>query len=343
MNDPLQRWDFHLPDDRIARHPAEKRDGARLLHVPRDDDGLMDQAVIDLPDLLREGDLLVANDTRVMEARVPAVRASGGRVEVLFLGPGPGPVEAMVRPLRRIKDGEWLLVPGAGRIQVRKRTDLAAHGLVEVVAEPDPLELMRAAGELPLPPYLGRRAEEADRERYQTVFAGPVGASAAPTAGLHLTEDVLSRCRDRGVGFCTVTLHVGLGTFRPLRPEDIAAGELHAETYRVTPEVAEAVRETRARGGRVIAVGTTTARTLESASDAEGRVSACSGSTRLFMKPPYTPRSFDGLLTNFHLPKSSLLMLVACLCGRDRLFSAYRHAVSHGYRFYSYGDAMLLL
>jgi S-adenosylmethionine:tRNA ribosyltransferase-isomerase len=218
------------------------------------------------------------------------------------------------------------------------------EGRVRVELSDDPARVMAAQGELPLPPYLGRAAEPDDAARYQTVYAGPLGSAAAPTAGLHFTTEQLRDLEAGGVGWATVTLHVGLGTFRPLRAEDVERGALHVERYEVGEATATRIAETRARGGRVIAVGTTSARTLEASTPPGARAPLPGqGETSLFIRPPYAFRSLDGLITNFHLPRSSLLMLVAALVGRERLLSAYAHAIREGYRFYSYGDAMLLL
>ncbi len=341
--DPLAPYDYDLPPDRIARAPAERREAARLLVLGGS--GLADRRVVDLPDLLEPGDLLLANDTRVMRARLRARRATGGRVELLLLEPGEGSrARAMARPGRRLKAGEVLDVLGeagpAGRARLEARHP---DGTWTVACDPLPTELMARAGHVPLPPYIDRPDGALDRERYQTVFAGPLGAVAAPTAGLHLGRELLDALARRGVGFATVTLHVGPGTFRNLRPEDLARGVLHEEPYTVPPATAEAIAATRRRGGRVVAVGTTSTRTLESAAAPDGTVRAGSGRTGLFIRPGHRFRVVDALLTNFHLPRSSLLMLVAAFAGRERVLAAYRHAVARGYRFYSYGDAMLLL
>jgi len=242
--------------------------------------------------------------------------------------------------MRRLKNGEILDIAGGAKATILRR---AEEGQVEIALDTDPIALMERVGRMPLPPYLERESEDLDRQRYQTVYAGPLGAAAAPTAGLHFTEALLDELRGRGIGFETVTLHVGIGTFRPLRPEDIARGALHPERYQIPAETVAAIADTRARGGRVIAIGTTSARALESATD-EGRIPKPGhGTTRLFIRPPYEFRAIDGMITNFHLPRSSLLMLVGALFGRRRLMDAYTTAVETGYRFYSYGDAMLLL
>ncbi|MEQ1503170.1 MAG: tRNA preQ1(34) S-adenosylmethionine ribosyltransferase-isomerase QueA [Myxococcota bacterium] len=339
--DSLDDWDFDLPDHAIARVPTAIRSASRLMVVPKVAGELSDRSFSDLPTLLRPGDLLVANDSRVMAARLRATRATGGRIELMVLGPGPGEVDALARPARKLHAGDVLTLDGGGMAVV---TRAAVDGVIRVVFDRDPAEVMAEQGEPPLPPYLGRPAEPDDHRRYQTVYAGPLGSSAAPTAGLHFDPSVLDALRAREIGFCTVTLHVGLGTFRPLRDEDLARGALHAESYAVPAETAARIAATRAGGGRVIAVGTTSARTLESATPAGARFPLPGGGvTRLFVRPPYALRAIDGLITNFHLPRSSLLMLVAALCGRKRLLAAYDRAVRTGYRFYSYGDAMLVV
>ncbi|MCB9743047.1 MAG: tRNA preQ1(34) S-adenosylmethionine ribosyltransferase-isomerase QueA [Alphaproteobacteria bacterium] len=338
MDPLLPDFHFELPEAQIARFPPPERDGGRLMRLgPGEPEHLR---ILDLPGLLAPGDLLVVNDTRVVPARLRAQRASGGHVEALLLGVGPGPVEAMLKPARRLKAGERLGVQGGGHIELLERLP---EGTWQVRTEPAPLELMERAGEMPLPPYLGRPAEASDRQRYQTVYAREPGAVAAPTAGLHLSPSLLEALEARGVGRAAVTLHVGIGTFRPLREEDLERGRLHEERYVVPAETARAVAETRARGGRVVAVGTTACRALEAASDAEGVLRPGSAVTDLFIREGYRFRCVDGLLTNFHLPGSSLLMLVAALAGRQRVLSAYAEAIRLGYRFYSYGDAMLLL
>ena len=321
---------FHLPPERIARHPPPSRDGGRLLCVPT----FEHRQITDLTDLLGPGDVLVVNDTRVMHARLHGRRATGGAVQVFLLQPGPGDVEALVRPGRRLKEGERLDV-GEGSVQLLRRHD---DGRWTVRCSPEPLALMDAHGEVPLPPYLNRDAEASDAERYQTTFAREPGAVAAPTAGLHLSRPLRDRLVQRGVRFATITLHVGIGTFRPLRQEDIDCGELHPEWYSVSEETVQIVQAAQ----RVIAVGTTSTRALESAST-DGVLRAGSGVTRLFIQPGYSFQIVDGLLTNFHLPGSSLLMLVCALGGTTAVQKAYAEAIERGYRFYSYGDAMLLL
>ncbi|MBL8616714.1 MAG: tRNA preQ1(34) S-adenosylmethionine ribosyltransferase-isomerase QueA [Deltaproteobacteria bacterium] len=337
----LIAYDYDLPDDLIARHPPTERDGGRLMDLSGP--GLAHRAVRDLPALLAAGDLLVINDTRVLSARLRARRRSGAAVEALLLSDGDmGP--ALVRPARRLKVGEVLdVIDAKGQIVGQLRwMGMGEDGTSTVACAPSAAALMAAAGEVPLPPYLGRPAEEADALRYQTVYAGPPGAVAAPTAGLHLTPALLGALSDRGVGLARLTLHVGAGTFRNLRPQDLDAGLLHEERFHISAECAAQVAATRAAGGRVVAVGTTSARALESAASAGGLVRAGPGATRIFIRPGYRFRVVDLLLTNLHLPQSSLLMMVSAFAGPARVRAAYAEAVAQRYRFFSYGDAMLL-
>lgn len=340
----LDSWDFDLPADRIAVRPAEIRSASRLLALDRAGGPPRHHRFAELPGLLRPGDLLVANDSRVMHARLRARRASGGAVELVVLQLGDGrDVAALARPARKLRAGDVLGFAGTEDVGGCVVTREAADGVVGLRFDRDVREVMARIGAPPLPPYVERPADDADRERYQTVYAGPLGSAAAPTAGLHFDAAVLDALRARGIGFATVTLHVGIGTFRPLRAEDVARGELHSERYDVPAATVDAIARVRADGGRVIAVGTTSARTLESATPVGARVpTPGEGVTRLFVRPPYAFRAVDGLVTNFHLPRSSLLMLVACLVGRERLLAAYAEAIAHGYRFYSYGDAMVV-
>ena len=344
-SDPLAPYDYDLSQDAIATHPPSRRDGGRLLDLTGAT--ARDAMVVDLPSLLRAGDLVVLNDTRVLHARVFAKRKTGGRVELLLLGLGEGhEVDAMARPARRLKVGEVLGICDVHGEQVDGMTAEVVGrldgGALRLRLEPAPAAVMAVAGEVPLPPYFRREAEAADRVRYQTVFAREPGAVAAPTAGLHLTDTLFAALDARGVDRAFVTLHVGAGTFRNLRPEDLTRGELHAERWRVPEETASAIARCRSRGGRVVAIGTTSTRTLESAVDGAGQVAAGEGTTRLFVQPGYRFRAVDLLWTNLHLPRSSLLMLVCAMGGVERVMRAYRHAAAVGYRFFSYGDAMLV-
>lgn len=318
--------DYDLPDELVARYPAPRREDARLLVVGQQ---TSHRGVADLDGLLHPGDLLVVNDTRVNAARIDARRTTGGRVEVFLLDED----HAMCRPAKKLRAGEVLSVADDASVEL-----LGREGeLFRVRCSPCAEELMARHGEMPLPPYLGRPAEPSDRERYQTVYAREPGAVAAPTAGLHLSTSLLARLRERGVETASVTLHVGAGTFRNLRPEDLARGELHPERYVLSEQTVERIQ---ACTGRVVAVGTTVTRVLESAGEV---LEPTRGVTRLFLRPGHRFRHVDALLTNFHHPRSSLLLLVCAFGGQERVLSAYGEAIRHAYRFYSYGDAMLLL
>jgi S-adenosylmethionine:tRNA ribosyltransferase-isomerase len=352
----VSEFEYELPSERIAQRPASPRDSARLLVHRIAQDATQHLCVRDLSGVLAPGDLLVVNDTRVRAARLLGRRASGGAVELTLVERVAGPRwRALARPGGRLRAGEVLeLEGGAFRAALieRARTaagDLAPEWLLELEVRDGPeietaLELW---GRMPLPPYVRReRADEralSDRADYQTVFARAVGAVAAPTAGLHFTPALLGELAARGVERAAVTLHVGEGTFKPVVADDTREHSMHAETYELSEAAAGAWRRCRARGGRVVAVGTTSVRTLESCVAEDGEVRAGSGSTRLFLVPGAHFRAVDALLTNFHLPRSTLLMLVAAFAGRERVLRLYREAIELGYRFYSYGDAMLLL
>lgn len=339
----LDPYDYRLPPEAIARTPPASRDGGRLLHS----EGHLwtDGRIPDLLDAFAPGDLLIVNDTRVLSARMYGHRSSGGRVELLLLEPGPGPVSAMVRPSKKIREGEIIgLVSRTGEPTVHTACvgDVASGGARMVTLSSNPMDVMAECGHVPLPPYMSRDATLADETRYQTVFASEPGAVAAPTASLHLTPQMLDTLKARGVGVHHVTLHVGAGTFRNLRPEDLDSGVLHREWFRVPEDTARAIRTAKARGSRVTAVGTTVTRTLETAVGEDGQVCAGVGETTLFIRPGFNFRVVDRLLTNFHLPRTSLLMLVCAFGGRDHVMAGYAAAIERGYRFYSYGDAMLL-
>lgn len=333
--------DFHydLPDELIAQYPAEKRGASRLLCLDGPTGAVTDRMFQDLPDLLRPGDLLVFNNTRVMAARLYGHKASGGRVELLIERLlGPQEALAHVKASKSPKVGTDLLVEGA-RLTVTGRDD----GLFRLsLAEGSFTDLMDQHGHMPLPPYIRRPDGSEDETRYQTVYAQAPGAVAAPTAGLHFDQPMLDRLAAMGVEQAFVTLHVGAGTFQPVRVDDIAEHRMHAEWVEVPQAVVDQVEATRARGGRVVAVGTTSVRSLESAAAATGQLQAYAADTRLFITPGYRFKVVDALLTNFHLPESTLLMLVSAFSGYEQVMAAYRHAVAERYRFFSYGDAMFL-
>jgi len=332
----ISDFDYELPDEKIARYPASDRRGSRLLEL---DDGIRDRGFCEFPELLRAGDLLVFNDTRVIKARLMARKDTGGRAEILIERiQGERSALAHIRASKSPKPGGRLLLADEVVAEVVSREG----ALYALNFTRDILPFLEGHGEVPLPPYLGRDAESDDVVRYQTVYARDPGAVAAPTAGLHFDVAMLEETRAAGVNHAWVTLHVGAGTFQSLREENIKENRLHSERVHVSPVCADAVRETRQNGGRVIAIGTTSVRALECAS-ANGEIQAFEGETDLFILPGYRFRTVDAMITNFHLPQSSLLMLVAAFAGKERVLAAYRHAVRENYRFFSYGDAMFLM
>jgi len=348
----VSEFDFDLPEDQIAQEPRP-RGTSRLLVVRRDRASWQESTIADLPRFLADGDLLVANDTRVFPARLLGRRdPSGGAVECLLLTrEHDGEWQALVHPGQKLKPGARIVFEAAARAPGvrleaevlerryfgRRLIRLTATGAGSIDAAVDRL------GHVPLPPYIHRPDSPADRERYQTVFATTRGSVAAPTAGLHFDAEILSALRAAGIGWATVTLHVGYGTFQPVRVDRVEDHRVDAERWEVSDATALAIAATRAAGRRIVAVGTTTTRTLETAADGRGGVTSGSGSTELFIHPGHRFSVVDALLTNFHLPRSSLLMLVAAFGGQKLILEAYRHAVSAGFRFYSYGDAMLVM
>lgn len=337
----MKRTDFyyHLPQELIAQRPLEQRSASRLLCVDRQSGDLSDRQFNDLPGLLSPGDLLVFNNTKVIPARLYGFKASGGRVEIL--------VErllnkreclAQVRASKSPKPGGKLVLEDGSELLVLGRQD-SFFQLRSVNA--DLMGLLQNFGHMPLPPYITREDNEADRQRYQTVFAETPGAVAAPTAGLHFDPALLEQLKNAGIESTTVTLHVGAGTFQPVRVDNIEDHLMHAEWLEVSQSTCDAVAAAKARGGRVIAVGTTAVRSLETAAEG-GSLQPYSGDSRIFIYPPYQFRVIDALITNFHLPESTLLMLVSAFAGHKQTLNAYRHAVEESYRFFSYGDAMLL-
>lgn len=338
-------YGYDLPPDRIAQRPVEPRDRSRLLVVPRDGGPFRHLEFRDLVSLIPPGDVVVLNETRVLPARIRGRKPTGAPAEVLLLRPASDDEtvwEALVRPGGKLKPGRVIEVAEPFRIHI---VDSIPGGgrLVRLESPLAPREAIERWGEMPLPPYIERAADSADRVRYQTVYAREAGSVAAPTAGLHFTPAVLDALRDRGVRLVRLVLHVGVGTFRPVDVDELDRHEMHEEWYHVPVATAEALNAVRAAGGAVWAVGTTVARTLESAVTDDGRIEPGGGWTRLFVRPPYRFRAVDRLVTNFHLPRSTLLMLVAAFAGYERTMDAYRVAVAEGYRFYSYGDAMVIV
>lgn len=361
----MQRSDFHfdLPDELIARYPLPERSASRLLCLDADSGAVKHQHMRDLPSLLRAGDLLVFNQSRVMPARLFAHKASGGQAEILIERlPSPQEALAHVRASKSPKPGSELILADGTRVCMRER----AGDLFLLVADEPWQGLMARLGEMPLPPYFGRAAEASDQERYQTVYAQEPGSVAAPTAGLHFDEPLLAALSAHGIETAFVTLHVGAGTFQPVRADDLRDHVMHAEWLTVSAETVAAVQAAKARGGRVVAVGTTSVRALESAAwagqgadpgawslahgvpaerdpaHAVARLQPFAGDTRMFITPGYPWQLVDALVTNFHLPESTLLMLVSALASREAVLAAYAEAIAQRYRFFSYGDAMFI-
>jgi len=335
----LSDFDYELPDELIAQHPAEQRSHSRMLHVDGANGEIADRQFLDFPSLLRAGDLLVFNNTRVMAARLHGQKATGGKVEILIERIlEPTRCLAHVRASKSPKVGSTLLVEDAQIIMVARHDNLFE---LQLDSAGDFYQLMESHGHMPLPPYIDRDDGADDEERYQTVFAKEMGAVAAPTAGLHFDDAMLQSLTDMGVEQVEVTLHVGAGTFQPVKTENLDEHIMHSEWLSVSDETVEKIEACKARGGRVVAVGTTSVRSLETAAK-DGELKPYQGDTRLFIRPGYQFQVVDLLLTNFHLPQSTLLMLVSAFAGYENIMRAYRHAVEQRYRFFSYGDAMLL-
>ncbi len=335
-----QDFDFYLPSHLIAQHPAQERTASRMLCLDGNTGNLADKMFLDFPDQCHENDLLIFNDTRVIKARLFGQKHTGGNVEVLIERViGPQIAYAHVRASRSPKIGSRMRLSDAFDVEVTARHD----DLFELHFQSDisVFDLLEEHGALPLPPYITHAATDEDEERYQTVFAKNLGAVAAPTAGLHFTEQILEQLQQKGVNIAYVTLHVGAGTFQPVRVDNIAEHKMHSELFSIPQSTVDIIQQTRKSGGRVTAIGTTAMRALESAAR-HGEIKAGDGDTDIFITPGYTFKVVDRLFTNFHLPKSTLLMLVSAFAGIDNIKKAYAHAVAKEYRFFSYGDAMLI-
>ncbi|HEX3724450.1 MAG TPA: tRNA preQ1(34) S-adenosylmethionine ribosyltransferase-isomerase QueA [Nitrolancea sp.] len=341
----IRDYDYELPPELIAQTPIEPRDRSRLLVLDRVTGDIEHRIFADLPDYLNPGDLLVVNDSRVIPARLHGWRSTGGRVELLLLRSlGGGRWEALVRPGRRLVAGSDIVLADRAGERTRKIATIVERtpdGSAVVLLPPEVDRSLSDYGEMPLPPYIHEHL--GDQERYQTVYAETEGSAAAPTAGLHFTPELIDRIRHSGVRIVSVTLHVGTGTFLPVKVDDVREHQMHAEWFHVPQATIDAVNETRANGGRVIAVGSTSCRTLESVDLADSSESGRSGWTDLFIKPGFAFHAVDGVVTNFHLPRSTLMLFVSAFAGRDRILAAYREAVRAGYRFFSFGDAMLIV
>ena len=332
---------FDLPEELIAQTPLERRDASRLLCLDKTSGTMEHRVFSELPELLRPGDCLVMNDSRVLPARLLGARETGGAAELLLLRDlGAGKWECLARPGKKLRPGAKVHF-GEGELEAEiLETTEGGNRIVQFRFEGIFLEVLERLGKMPLPPYI--KTELEDGERYQTVYSKELGSAAAPTAGLHFTKELLAKIADMGVRECFVTLHVGLGTFRPVKAEDIEEHEMHSEFCIMPEDTARIITETKRNGGRVVCVGTTSCRTVESFANEDGTMDAKSGWTNIFIYPGYRFKCLDALITNFHLPESTLIMLVSALAGREHVLAAYKEAVARRYRFFSFGDAMFI-
>jgi len=340
----IEEFDYTLPPSLIAQYPSPQRGESSLMIIHRNEGTIEHRAFRDLPNYLNPGDLLVMNNTRVFPARLIGKKETGGKVEILLISPTNGTME------------EWsVLIKGSGKVRPQTQIQFSQEllgeikevkdgkGRIRLSSQGEVMDLIRKVGRVPLPPYIKREDEPLDKDRYQTVFAEREGSIAAPTAGLHFTQDLLQSLRNQGVNVAWITLHIGLGTFTPVKTKNIEDHMMEAEWIEISGQTGQEIEKTRLRGGRIIAVGTTTTRALESFSDGHSGVKCGKGTTSLFIYPPYHFKVIDGLITNFHLPKSTLIMQVSAFSGKDLLAKAYQEAIDKKYRFYSYGDAMLII
>lgn len=334
----LSEFHYDLPKELIAQKPLERRDSSRLMVLDRSDSRIKEKVFGDMKEYLKAGDCLVLNDTRVIPARLYGRRNTGGRVEIFLLDTDTETPRALVRPSKKIKEGEEIELEAGSAVTVLGKADVGRF-----VEFDSPLEDVLKNGHVPLPPYIDRDDTPGDAERYQTVYAKEKGATASPTAGLHFTEELLGAVREKGVNVAYVTLHTSYGTFAPVCEEEIEDHVMHSEYYSMTEESAEVINRAKSSGGRVFAVGTTSTRVLETAASREGEVTPQNGRTNLFIYPGYKFKMIDGIITNFHLPESTLLMLVSAFAGKDLIFKAYERAIEEKFRFFSYGDAMLII
>lgn len=332
---------YDLPPELIAQTPLYPRDSSRLLYYNKETGEIKDGVFTDIENILKPGDLLVVNNTRVLPARMYAYTVNGGKIEILLLKRlNLTDWEVMVKPGKKAREGVTLVINEELSLKILSRTE-SGERIVKFIYDGVFEDIISRAGEMPLPPYIHEKLK--DGERYQTVYAKNPGSAAAPTAGLHFTNELIERLKKKGVEFAAVELKVGLGTFRPVKVEDAEKHDMHSEWYEITAENAEKINKAKREKRRVIAVGTTSVRTLETVADENGFVSSGSGDTKIFIYPPYKFRCVEGLITNFHLPESTLIMLVAAFTSREEILSVYKHAVDEKYRFFSFGDACLFL
>lgn len=344
----LSEFDYELPEDLIAQLPADKRENSRMLVLNRGKHSISHKHFYDIVDLIEPNSLLVLNNTKVLPARLYGTKETGAKIEIFLLKQKENDSwEVLIKPSKRVKSGTIVKVSDELSVEVLERLEDDGEWLVKLIYNGNLLDVLHRNGNIPLPPYIERKLQsedikKLDFERYQTVYAKDEGSVAAPTAGLHFTEEILQKLKDKGVEIAYVTLNVGLGTFRPVKCENVLEHKMHSETFEITQEAADAINSAKMCGKKIIAVGTTTVRTLETAYQKYGEIKACHDHSELFIYPPYDFKVIDNLITNFHLPKSTLLMLVSALAGKDFIFEAYKEAIENRYRFFSYGDCMYI-
>lgn len=344
----LSEFDYELPEDLIAQLPADKRENSRMLVLNRGKHSISHKHFYDIVDLIEPNSLLVLNNTKVLPARLYGTKETGAKIEIFLLKQKENDSwEVLIKPSKRVKSGTIVKVSDELSVEVLERLEDDGEWLVKLIYYGNLLDILHRNGNIPLPPYIERKLQsedikKLDFERYQTVYAKDEGSVAAPTAGLHFTEEILQKLKDKGVEIAYVTLNVGLGTFRPVKCENVLEHKMHSETFEITQEAADAINSAKMCGKKIIAVGTTTVRTLETAYQIYGEIKACHDHSELFIYPPYDFKVIDNLITNFHLPKSTLLMLVSALAGKDFIFEAYKEAIENRYRFFSYGDCMYI-
>ena len=345
----LSEFDYNLPENLIAQLPADKRENSKMMVLDRNTKTIQHKHFYDIVDLIDENSILVLNNTKVMPARLYGMKEeTGAKIEVFLLKQLKGKTwETLIKPSKRVKEGTVIKISDELSAKAIEKTEEDGGWLVELIYEGNILEVLHRNGNIPLPPYIERKLatediKKLDFERYQTVYAKDEGSVAAPTAGLHFTKEILQKLQDKGVEIAYVTLNVGLGTFRPVKCDNILEHKMHSETFEITEETARKINEAKAKGKKLVAVGTTTVRTLETAYQKYGCIKGCHDHSELFIYPPYEFKVIDELITNFHLPKSTLLMLVSALAGKDFIFKAYNEAIGNDYRFFSYGDCMFI-
>lgn len=346
----ISEFDYELPEELIAQMPADKRENSRMMVLDKNEQTIEHKHFYDILDYLNENDLLVLNDTKVIPARLFGTKETGGKIEVFLLeaqSEGSNNWSCLIKPSKKVKPGTIITIGDELKAIPIKRLEDDGEWLVELQHSGDLFEILHKIGNIPLPPYIERKVQteeikKFDIERYQTVYAKDEGSVAAPTAGLHFSKEILEKLKSKGVDLAYVTLNVGLGTFRPVKCDNILDHKMHSETFEITQEAANKINKAKAQGKNIVAVGTTSVRTLETAYAKYGEIKACHDHSELFIYPPYEFKVVDKLITNFHLPKSTLLMLVSALAGKDFIFKAYKEAVEQKYRFFSYGDCMLI-